>query len=173
MALILPIPPYQKREVFVRNNKEFTAVEGINEQGFAYLYIEETELDPPGLTVRWVVADQYTKFVHGVNIPVETYWEKELYLNGKYVQTVEGSRVCQTTNHPDMIDFTAHLGTKITKYIANGFVRSVLGHDTQPLYRPNMETGSIERVPDIEYDTAETPTESYDDHKAEEDGTAI
>lgn len=168
MAYVLPVAPFEERIPFVRENKSYTAVRGINAEGFGFMYLEEGAPDPDGFTVRIVPVDKVEKLERGVCLPVGTYWEKELYLNGKFVKTVEGSRHYIKTNHPDMVYFTAGMGLEQIAYMFNGAIREMLGFDDQPLFRYNELSGKNEPVPDTEYDTTLGPVKTYHTHKVEE-----
>jgi hypothetical protein len=165
MALKLPVAPFREEIPFTRYNKQYIAVKGLNDQGYLYLWIEEVELEDD-LTVRWVPKNNPQDFVHGVCKPAEVYWEKEYYLNGKYVKTAEGSRTVITINHPDMIEFSASLGLMKVGPMFNGFVRAILGHDDQPLF-----AGDGTKIDETTIDTTLAPDNTYYTHQAEEDTT--
>jgi hypothetical protein len=153
---ILPKAPFERREIYVRGNVEKTAVLGRNDEGYLYGYIEHHELIK-GLVARDVPVSQGNTFdEYGVNRPAQTYWQTNLYSNGIFIMTLEGSQRHMDTSHPDMAIFGAIYGEGILYSMFNGEIRCLEGYDTQPLFRFNPSSGIWERIPDTDYDTTLT-----------------
>jgi hypothetical protein len=158
--IILPIPPFERRETFTRGGKTYISVHGINEQGFGFVYIEDKELDDEfKLVVRWVPIKMSCEFdEYGAGKPVITEWRKVFVSNNKVVK-VDPDRKVMRTNHPDMISFTAGLGNSMIPSIINGKIRAIDGYDSMPVY---ASTGT--RIPDVVYneDGSINTEKSYD-----------
>lgn len=186
MAYILPIAPYEVREAYERGGIQYVHVHGIQHEGFKFQYHEEVLPDAAsgGLTARWVPSMDTPYDHYGVSRPIKNKWTRKLFNNGVYVPTQDELELGGDTNHPDMVNFTAHLGDAIALAQANGFIVNQLGHDKMPMYVIDSTTGKYVRRPDTvymadgvtvdtekSYDTKKAPTHTYSTHTQPTDDT--
>lgn len=160
-----------KQETFTRGGKQYTANFGTDAAGNFQLWIDEADLhETTGQPVRHipelinVVFDQSGG--KGTLTTIRTSWRKVLLGNSGRPIPGTGGQESMVTNKTDMADFASMFGAPFQKFMANGLIRSILGHNTQPLFD---QTGA--RIPDASYDTTQEPSNNYSTHNA--DGTPI
>ena len=160
-----------KEENFQRGGKGKKATVGLTAEGKTRCFIEEVEPHPLGQNIRRFPVKLVIKFDDsegvGEAVSIETIWKESLITNsGKPFPSKEGEneRSMWSNAHDRALFFQAF--KNVLYSMANGEVRSLQGHNTQPLF-----DGSGNRIPDTAYDTTQPPTNNYPTHKA--DGTPI
>lgn len=160
-----------QQETFTRSGKQYTANYGTDVAGNYQLWIDETDLHastqqpvrhiPELIDISF--SDQAGK---GTLSGIKTTWKKVLVGNsGTPIPGTGGSQMMQT-NKADKVDFAVMFGDAFQKFMTNGLVRSIFGHNTQPLF-----DSAGARIDDAFYDTTSAATNDYQTHNA--DGTAI
>lgn len=160
-----------QQETFTRGNKQYTANYGTDAAGNYQLWIDEADLhDSTQQPVRHIPELINISFSdqtgNGTLSGIKTTWKKQLIGNSGAPIPGTGATQIMQTNKADKIDFAVMFGEVFQKFIANGLVRSILGHNYQPLF-----DAAGARIADTNYDTTLKPTNDYQTHNS--DGTPI
>lgn len=144
-----------------RGGKDYTLFIGIDEAGDSVLYIEQAEADPStGNAVRYYPDELNIKFAKGAGKGgvsfIYTTWERALIgVNGTPIPGT-GQRLAMETNEADELNFIAGMGLPILRSMDNGFVRSILGFNSLPVF--DAAGAVIAYTPEQE---ASEPTNDY------------
>lgn len=155
---------------FTRGSKQKTANVGLNETGKTRCYIEEAELHPVmGQAIRKfpkrIIIDFDETEGVGEATSIQTIWRDALIsTTGKPIPGTGGEKKMWSNEKDKDAFFQAFSQALIN--IVNGEIRSIEGHNRQPLFDA---VGN--RIPDSVYDTTAAPTFDYSTHNA--DGTPI
>lgn len=147
---VLPVPPFDSRHPFTRENKAMFAVKGIKDDGMGYCFMEEKALRRGILLVRLYPTRVIQHFRFGKLEAIESYWIEHLCdpVTGETIKEAE-AEMCHVTNDADLIFFCAFLGIPIMGNMLNGLVRGpIMGFDTQPIVDNQGNW-----IGDVNYDT--------------------
>jgi hypothetical protein len=158
-------------QIFTRGNKQYTANWGTDEGGRFQLWIDEADLhESTQQPVRHIPEQIGIDFDitqgKGSLSSIRTRWKKVLISNSGVPIAGTGGPEGMSTNKTDLTGFASIFGDAFQKFMVNGLVRSIFGHNYQPLFDAQ---GGV--IPDTSYDTTLAPTNDYQTHNA--DGTAI
>lgn len=160
-----------QQETFTRGSKQYTANFGTDVAGEFQLWIDEADLhastQQPVRHVPELINISFEQTEgKGTLTSIRTTWKKVLVGNSGKPIPGTGGPAPMVTNKTDMADFAAMFGEPIQKFMTNGIIRSIFGHNNQPLF-----DAAGARIPDASYDTTLEPTHNYNSTNA--DGTAI
>lgn len=160
-----------EQEIFTRGGKQYTANYGTDADGNYQLWIDETNLhestQQPVRHVPEMINISFSDTTgNGTLSGINTTWKKVLIGNSGVPIPGTGGVQMMQTNKTDKVNFSAMFGDVFQKFVANGLIRALFGHNYQPLF-----DGAGARIPDTAYDTTVAPTNNYQTHNA--DGTEI
>lgn len=161
-----------QQEIHIRENKQYTLNHGTNEEGKSQIWVDVTDVhastgQPIRFSPKNIFIDTDDPECKGTLLAIKTVWKQVLVGNsGQPIPDTESKKPPLTSNKIDTQDFDAMFGDAIRKFMANGFVRKILGHNYQRLF-----DAAGARIPDANYDTTLPPTNDYQTHDI--DGTPI
>jgi hypothetical protein len=133
--LLLPNPPYEKRQVITRGDIAYEVVKGRAADGISYCWVEKVELVRSIFKAKFMPTRGYNEFKEGKLQMVHTYWAWHYYnATTDTLEWVDKEEACHETVYADLIYLCQQMADPIMDTMLNGLIIGpIMGFPTQPL----------------------------------------